>query len=269
MRSKVVVFLLFVLFSVSLSRENKRVSPVSCASFNPAQIRLVTFDLFAALADTMTSLTGNVARILSVSESEASAIATDWMGGYAGFIGHSFTSAQTKGKTPFNFVIQSTLAHIETERGLRLSAQQRATLIKSWGQLQPWQNTVATLRRLQRAGIFVAPLSNGDAATLSLAMKTFGITPRYVFGSDFPVGAFKPLPQIYSQVLSRSGLTASQVLHVAGSMYDAEGARAAGLFAAINTNGRHAGGASDPATAPCFELNDIQNVLSTLRLSNP
>ena len=83
-----------------------------------------------------------------------------------------------------------------------------AQLVATWGELTPWPGTGETLQLLQSKGIFLAPLSNGDYATLLHAVKVFlpqANLTHTVFSSDYPVGAFKPAAAIYAQVTARRG----------------------------------------------------------------
>jgi hypothetical protein len=134
----------------------------------------------------------------------------------------------------------------------------------AWARLTPYADVAAALDRLVQAGLELAALSNADALTLGNATAVFALadgTRIRLFGSDYPVGAFKPLRIIYEQVLN-AGFAADEILHVAGGAADAAGARAAGLASALVR------GAPDAAAGaqPCFLMQDLSELPGFLSL---
>jgi phosphoglycolate phosphatase-like HAD superfamily hydrolase len=241
--------------------ETTSINPLNCSTFNATNIRLITFDVFAALMDTPTSLLTNVGAALpALSAAEVESFVNDWLDAYGLWFGKTFPANALP--QPFPWVISDGLSAILAARNLSSSVPQGSptwnALMTSWSRLTPWDGVADTLAKLQKHGFRVAALSNGDTDTLRNATSIFAQhqPPVYMdegpFSSDWPLGAFKPLPQIYYQALPYVNGNNASYLHVAGSPIDAWGARSAGLFAALS-NG-------EPPMAglqPCFLLANL------------
>jgi phosphoglycolate phosphatase-like HAD superfamily hydrolase len=257
---------LVVLASVTTTGSPAPVPP--CASFNASRIRLVTFDVFAALMDTVTSLEASVAALLPpANASLARPIVSDWVSDYGGKANSVFDPLVAV-PNPFPYTICNGLEGVLAARGLLASVAPRGSplfdrLVEAWGELAPWPGTGDVLAALTARGIGVAPLSNGDRPTLeratSVFWRTHGVNMSHIFSSDFPVGAFKPQARMYDQVLAL--YPAEEVLHFGGGAGDANGARAAGMLSGLVRGAPAA--APDP---PCFELSDISQLLGATRL---
>lgn len=237
------------------------IAPLNCSSFNASAIKLITFDVFAALMDTPDSLVTNVAAVFpSFSQDQLQSFVGDWLDAYGFWFGKTFPSNALP--EPFPWVIENSLVTILASRNLSVPRGSPTwdQLVSSWARLAPWQGVADTLHVLQQNGYKVAALSNGDAATLRQATSVFAqhSPPVYMdacpFSSDWPLGAFKPLPQIYYQALAALGGNSSSphYLHVAGSSIDAYGARSAGLFAGLSN-----GETPMPGPQPCFVIANL------------
>jgi phosphoglycolate phosphatase-like HAD superfamily hydrolase len=242
-----------------------------CASFNPNSIKLVTFDVFAALMDTPNSLVSTVTPLLQsygVPSDKAAQFVEGMIDGYSNYADHTFTLAETGGMEPFQYVANTSLVSLLRQFHVPIAVDSPPFLhlLACWGRLKPWSGVASTVAAVFRAGIQVAPLSNGAAFVLRQAWA--GAFPDIplptaaggVFSSDWPVGAFKPQPVMYHQLLSITGLDASQVLHVAGAPIDAQGGRQAGLYTALSWN------APLPGLQPCFALSNITQLLQVLHV---
>ena len=229
-----------------------------------SNIALVTFDVFAALMDTPNSLISSVATILPrLSPSAVNSLVDQWLNDYSNYAGYVFDESIT-GPSPFQWVIRSSLSNMNSSMNLQLSTEETERLILAWGKLTPWPGTYDVLAKISNSSsIALAPLSNGDVGTLNAAMAVFQphTIPKFLFSSDFPIGAFKPDSAMYKQLLADHGVTVEQVLHVAGSPTDAQGARKAGLFSALVYNKPIPG-----VYAPCFSLKNITDLLPVLGL---
>jgi FMN phosphatase YigB (HAD superfamily) len=240
---------------------------IACNEFDPNLITLVTFDVFAALMDTPSSLISNVAKILpSLPHWEVESLVDTWLNDYGSYAGTVFDEAVT-GSSPFQWMLRSSLDDINADMDLNLTSAEYEALIASWGQLTPWAGTKEVLRRLSaETKIMLAPLSNGDAGTLKSAMEVFlpevNMTEHFVFSSDFPVGSFKPDARMYAQVPENdNGVAIQQELHVAGAPTDAWGSRDYGLFTALVYKSPTGG-----PNYPCFVLNNITDLLTIFNL---
>lgn len=97
-----------------------------------------------------------------------------------------------------------------------------------WSHVIP--GTVEGLAALQRAGYFVACISNADG-TVEQLLARVGLTPHLAFVVDSGVVKIeKPNPRIFHIALEQSGLTAAESYYV-GDLWpvDVVGARNAGL----------------------------------------
>eukprot|EP00049_Salpingoeca_infusionum_P022613 m.7762 g.7762 ORF g.7762 m.7762 type:complete len:266 (+) comp5286_c0_seq1:64-861(+) len=232
---------------------------IDCAIFDKTKIKLVTFDVFAALFDIVSSLDRNIPKVIpGLSPHVAEQIRNRMLSGYGSYAGHVFSYTETNGQEPFVFVSQTSTASIVKALGLEkqipLNSTQFQALAHTWEDLIPWEGTLDALAKLKATGRFMlAPLSNGDAHTLTAATQAFApkVPMNTVFSSNFPVGVFKPQAAIYEQLLARTNYTVSEILHVAGAPSDGRGARDAGFYSALLHH------APLPGTQPCFTLANI------------
>lgn len=179
-----------------------------CSALNATALRLITFDLFAALADTATSLTLAVeVAIPGIATTTASNIVSNWISTYGSYAGHVFGNASTTGGLePFPYVNRLALSGALNGNGYSTVTPGSATfeyLATAWGNLTFWPETAETLSQLSSAGYLLAPLSNGDVPTLINATSALlpGAPMYGYFSSSRPIGAFKPASQMYAQVI--------------------------------------------------------------------
>jgi len=235
-------------------------SGLDCSSFDASNITLITFDVFAALMDTSSSLTVSTAQILPrLSSDEVDTFVNTWLSDYGSYAGQIFDEDIT-GPQPFQWMLNTTLTQINVDMSLDLSQYEFESLIDAWGDLTPWPGTTATLGKMAAANFTLAPLSNGDSGTLATAMKVFNpmVTFGFIFSSDFPnAGSFKPDYRMYAQVPKLSEINPLNYLHVAGAPSDARGAREYGIYSALVYNHPIPG-----QYYPCFVLNNITDLLN-------
>jgi 2-haloacid dehalogenase len=240
-----------------------------CSTFDARAIKLVSFDVFAALMDTPGSLLTSVAPILARfgvdgHDPRLQQFVEGMLDGYSGYANHTFSRAETGGDEPFQYVTNTSLVALihSMQLPIPVDSPSFVDLLACWSQLQPWPGVASTLAVVANAGIQVAPLSNGAAFILKQAwISAFPAIPLHsVFSSDWPVGAFKPQPAMYQQLLTNTGLAPSQVLHVAGAPIDAQGGRQAGVYTALAWN------APLPGLPPCFVLANITSLVQVLKL---
>ncbi len=112
------------------------------------------------------------------------------------------------------------------EIGLHRSSVDR--LLEAWRDMGPWPDA-GELAALDVPYAFVTNCSDELAV---LAARRSGLRPRFILSAE-ETGWYKPRPEIYLQAASRIGAEPDRVLFVAGAAYDAEGARNAGLHAAL------------------------------------
>jgi len=230
---------------------------ISCAELNSSQIKLITFDVFAALMSTQTSIETNIRMILpTLPNSNVTAFANNWINDYGSNAGQVFNN-QTQLPQPFTYVIRTSLISILTKQNLISLYPPGSNIFETllnycWSHLTPWSNTLNTLEILSKYYL-IGALSNGDTVTLRNITNIFlpTVSFSYIFSSDYPIGAFKPNIRIYNQLL-QVGFNINEIVHIAGSATDASGARAAGLFGGLLRDSPSGG-----VNKPCFSFPDI------------
>lgn len=222
--------------------------------------------LMACLFFFTASMLKNVAEILpTLSSDQVHTLVIDWENSYGKNQGRIFNESIT-GVDNFSWSISVALEDILDSMNIR-GLVDRGTfdmLVKSWGNLIPWDQTQETLEIISNAGFKIGTLSNGDQITLKRATDVFlpNVKFDYVFGSEFPVGSFKPDSAMYHQ-LENYGFEREEILHIAGGETDAQGARDANIFSAFNQ-------VLYPSTTPidnddiCFLLANITEVPAIL-----
>jgi 2-haloacid dehalogenase len=134
-------------------------------------------------------------------------------------------------------------------------------LFDGWRAMEPWPDSAA-LARLELPYAFV---TNCSTSLARLAAERSGLTPEFVLSAE-EAGWYKPTRQIYEEACRRIASRPESTLFVAGSPYDAEGARAAGLQAVLVARrpdeGEPAGGA--PVVA---SLADVVAAIERRRLA--
>ncbi|CAF2827815.1 unnamed protein product [Rotaria sp. Silwood2] len=203
----------------------------------------------------------NIASLLpSLSSSDVEKFTTDWLNAYVSYFGKSFPSSMTH--QPFLWVIRSSLLKILDSFDLSSKVPEGSatfnSLMSAWGNLQPRVGTAEVLAKLSRK-YQLGLLSNGDKSTLQAALRVFplSVNVSLILSSDYPVNCFKTCPSMYAQALAAVNGDKTQVFHIAGSAYDAHGARTFGIFSgALDASAMH----TNPK--PCFAFNDISQLLS-------
>jgi len=116
------------------------------------------------------------------------------------------------------------VAHAAAELGLRGRAP--AELKDRWSEMEPWPDAAAVSRLSLPYGF----VTNTSTALARIAADRSRLRPHFTLSAE-EAGWFKPDPAIYRAACRRIGLDPAQTMLVAGSPYDAVGARAAGLQA--------------------------------------
>lgn len=209
-----------------------------------------------------------------LSSKQVSELVYTWEDAYGNSAGSIFDEGVT-GSYPFSHLIATSLRTITNDMKIDLTRTEFNDLMFSWGKLTPWKGTQEALEILAVNNLNIGVLSNGDYKTLQSDVSIFKppVKFQYVFPSDFPVGAFKPQPDIYHQTLTL-GYDISEILHVAGGSTDASGARDAGLFSVllaktgVKKNGRFlfSETPNSKSSQPCFVINDISELPALLGL---
>jgi 2-haloacid dehalogenase len=109
-----------------------------------------------------------------------------------------------------------------------LTAEAASELFDRWRQMDPWPDSAA----LSGLALPYAFVTNCSKALAQVAADRSQLTPRFVLSAE-EAGWYKPDPRIYQEACERLSSRPESTLFVAGSAYDADGSRAAGLQAAL------------------------------------
>jgi 2-haloalkanoic acid dehalogenase type II len=103
-----------------------------------------------------------------------------------------------------------------------------AQLLDGWQRMEPWPDAVA----VGRLSVPYAFVTNCSADLARVAADRARLSPEFTLSAE-EAGWYKPAEEMYRAALLRMGLKPAETVFVAGSPYDAVGARAAGLRAAF------------------------------------
>jgi len=97
-------------------------------------------------------------------------------------------------------------------------------LVKRWAEMVPWPDAAS----ISGLSIPYAFVTNCSGRLAGAAARRSGLEPRFVLSAE-EAGRYKPHPAVYREACRRLGTDPAATMFVAGSPYDAAGARAAGL----------------------------------------
>ena len=100
-----------------------------------------------------------------------------------------------------------------------------AELERRWGELKPWPEAPAVLRKLS---VPLAVATNCSVRKGEQAAALVGV-PFMLVETAESVGFYKPRPEVYRAVLQKLGTRPERTLFVAGSASDVPGAKAVGM----------------------------------------
>lgn len=107
-------------------------------------------------------------------------------------------------------------------------------LLQGWAQLEPWPEVPRVLETLQSKGYKIGVVTNCSNVLGQAAVKRVEQCVGDGFRFDGAVtaeesGYYKPVDSAYQFLLTKMGLSSSEVLFVAGSAGDVQGAHDAGM----------------------------------------
>ncbi len=201
-------------------------APVSAAAAPPSRpapgsrpkLRAICFDLFT-LFDPRSVVT--VARGL-VGE-PATALCEAWRSRQ---FDYGFLRAAAGQYQDFRAVTAQALDYALRAQQLRLTPEQRETLVEAYSQLELWPDTREHLLAFKEAGLRLAPLANYSPRMLSSLLAHAQLEP--LFDAQISTDAarsFKPDPRAYALGMSTLKLDKEQIAFAAFGGWDAAGAR--------------------------------------------
>jgi len=220
--------------------------------------QVVTFDVYSALFDIESSLTGRVADALGTTVGAGSLVQA-WRRTQMHYA--LISNALGTGRVPFRLVTRRALDLTLGQTGDELDQAGREALVRAWDELEPWPEAAAVLKAVRQDGHRIAILSNGDQSMLEALAGRLDISFDAIYSAE-AAGAYKPNPAIYQLPCDDLGIAQSEILHVAGSATDVMGAKSAGLPCAwSNRRGDHL---LDPSLAPDFTFPNLRGLLDVL-----
>lgn len=132
-------------------------------------------------------------------------------------------------------------------------------LLSLYQRLAAYPDAPAALRRLRRAGLRTAILSNGTPAMLATAAGSAGLTDLLdTIVSVEEVGVYKPHPSVYQRGVDRLQVPAHELLFVSANGWDAFSAKAFGLHVAwCNRTGQPAERLPETPDAEVTSLSEV------------
>jgi len=195
------------------------------AAFDPADLRLLVFDVFGTVVDWRTCIAREV-EALSLGL-DGAAFADAWRERYQPAL-----QQVRSGQRPWvslDILHRENLDALLDEFGVaaRLDEPARQALNRAWHRLDPWPEARAGLARLKRRFV-IAPLSNGNIALLTHMAKRTALPWDCVLSAEV-FQAYKPDPRTYRGAAEVFGLRPDQVMMVAAHAGDLRAAAACGL----------------------------------------
>jgi 2-haloacid dehalogenase len=126
--------------------------------------------------------------------------------------------------------LQATLSEFDLVHGDFAEAELK-DLNRAWHRLDPWPDAVAGLQRM-KAGLIIAPLSNGNLSLLLNMAKRASIPWDAILGAEV-VAAYKPAPEAYLKTAALLDLPPGEIVMVAAHNGDLAAARACGFRTAF------------------------------------
>ncbi|MEU8358735.1 haloacid dehalogenase type II [Nonomuraea sp. NPDC048882] len=203
------------------------------SDFDPADVRVIAFDIFGTTFDWYTGVSEQVSLIAAEQgvTIDGGRFADDWRGRYV-------PSMRTVNSGERDWAYLDTLHRESLDDLLELHGvadafdeAARRRLVRVWHRLPAWPDAATGLARLRRRYVLAA-LSNGGFALLTNLVHHSGLPFDCVVSAEL-ARAYKPLPAPYLTAADLLDVEPGQVLMTAAHAWDLDGARAAGLRTAF------------------------------------
>lgn len=223
-------------------------------------IRAITFDVYSALFDTLSGLTGALAHLLRRrgAPGDPQTLARSWRAKHMEYL--LLATALGEASTNRQAIERSAAHTLRGVIGAPLGADEFAQLTSAWEALPPWPEAVGVLQTVRSRSVVLGALSNGDEDMLHALLRLLPVPFDHVISTGG--GPFKPHRAVYEKALRTLGVPSEEILHVAGSPTDAMGATAAGIRTLwVN---RAADAVVEPTLRPAYEGPTLRSVLEIL-----
>lgn len=202
------------------------------------QYDLITVDIFSAALDIEGSAAPAVQQILDTTPEEGLRFFRLWRQRQWDYL--LLSSCMGKEHLSYKDITAATLSYTQKKLGYtQLEQGAVEQLMALWYRFRAWPEAKQALDALRAKGYRVAMLSNGDDDMLRSLQAFNDLAFDAVFSAE-QAGCYKPCPGIYMLPREKTGISPQRLLHVAGSVYDMMGAKAAGLHCAwVNRTGEY------------------------------
>ena len=221
--------------------------------------KLITFDMFSALLDIEGSALPRVEAVLRQPPEQCLRFFRLWRTRQWDYV--LLSSLMARGFLTYHDITWKTLEYAAKKTGLTLSQAEKLELMDIWTNFRAWPEARETVNALKSKGYLVGMLSNGDESMLRQLETSSGISFDYIFAAD-QAQHYKPHRDIYMLPTRRLDIPREEFLHVAGSLFDMMGAKAAGCNCAWSN--RLSEYTIDPQYQPDYETDNLRQLLDIL-----
>ena len=221
--------------------------------------QLITFDMYSATLDINGSAVPMVEKILNKDRAFSKDFFSLWRNQQWNYL--LLNNSMEKGYKSYQYITRTVLHYTADKLGISLENDQEESLMKIWTSFKPWPEAPSVLKELKNRGYKIGMLSNGDQDMLAPLADATGVNFDYIFSAD-EAGFYKPNPNVYEVPSHRLGIKKDQWLHVAGSVFDVMGTKAAGYNCAWSN--RYGDYVLDPKFEPDYMMKNLNDLLTFL-----
>ena len=221
--------------------------------------KLITFDIYSASLDINGSAVPIVREVLGWSDEECLEFFKTWRAQQWNFL--LLNNSMSEGYRTYRDITTKTLEYAMKKFEVTLTEEQKNRLMEIWVSFKAWPEAKEVIDEIKKRGYKVAMLSNGDQDMLEPLQESSGIQFDYVFSAE-SAKAYKPAASVYDVPFMKTGIKKEEMLHVAGSVFDVMGAKAAGCNCAWSN--RYSDYVLDPKFEPDYNMKNLKDLLKFL-----
>ncbi len=222
--------------------------------------KVITFDMYSATMDINGTAIPQVAEILNCDMDFAKTFFTTWRSQQWNYL--LLNNSLQTGYISYWDITKLVLDYTCNKFDRKISQETYDKLMNVWLSFKPWPEATQVLKTLKERGYKIGMLSNGDQEMMLPLQENCGVKFDYIFSSG-DAFYYKPHPDVYKKVLETLNMDSSEVLHVAGSMFDVTGTVSAGMDCAWSN--RHGESVLNPKYQPTFNMNNLTGLLDILK----
>jgi len=194
-------------------------------SFDPEQVRTVTFDSYSTIVDV-----DAVERALADRVDDPESVSRLWR---SRSLAYTFVGNHVGAYAPFYEVNRGALEYALSAHGVDLPEGEREAILETYHELAVFEDVRGGMERLRDAGYPLYVVSNGNPEMLESMVDRAdigGLIEDAVSADE--VGTFKPDAELYRHAAARTGTPVDGIVHVTAAWFDVQGAVHAGMQAA-------------------------------------